>query len=122
MIYTQEAEKLHAESPWGDRRIKTKTYCQEIICRACVPAVLLIIEMGLSKVGNRAKLLKHSEKAVVCYQLRKMLKRTATDLNIKATKTQHRLKWVFKNAEFLSEGSCCLKDVDNKILFRISWL
>jgi hypothetical protein len=78
--------------------------------------------MGLNKAGNREKLLKHYEKVVVCYQLRKTLKTTATDLNTKATKTQRRLKWVLKNAEFLSDGCCCLKDVGSKILCRISWL
>lgn len=52
--------------------------------------------------------------------LEQMLKR-ATDHSTIPTKTQHRLKWVLKNAKFLPDGCCCLTDMGNKIFFRITW-
>jgi hypothetical protein len=54
MLYVQEAEKLHANK----------------LFRTCVLAVQLTIKVGLNKVGNQEKLLKHSVKVVVCYQFR----------------------------------------------------
>jgi hypothetical protein len=39
----------------------TKIYCQETVCWSCVLAVLRTIRVGLTKVRNKAKLLKYSE-------------------------------------------------------------
>lgn len=41
-----ECEKLHARTSWDDRRAEIKVYSQATICRKCVFAVALTIEVG----------------------------------------------------------------------------
>jgi hypothetical protein len=49
-----------------------------------------------------------------------MFKPTATDLNTQLTVTQQRLTCAVKNARLLPDGSCCLSNKGNEILFRIN--
>jgi hypothetical protein len=100
---------------------ETTIYCQASICQTCVLAVPLTIKVGLSKVGNQEKGLKHSEQVVFVANLEQIFQRTATDINTKLTMTQQILMCALKNDRFLPDGSCCLKDMGKNILFRINW-
>jgi hypothetical protein len=91
------------------------------LCRTCALAVPLTIKVGLSKVGNKKNYWSILRKLRYVTNLEQMFKRTATDLITIPTQTQHRLKWVLKNAKFLSDGCCCLTDMGNKTFFRITW-
>jgi len=58
--FIQDAEKLHAQTSWGNGGTKSKIYCEETVCRRCILAALWAMNVGLTKVGNQAKPLKYS--------------------------------------------------------------
>jgi hypothetical protein len=122
MIYAQEAEKLHAETTWGDKRDRNedrlpRNYVGRVSLQCHWPSKWVWIRLGI-KSKNYWSILRMLWFAT---NLEEMLKPTATDLNTVPRKTQHWLKWVLKNVRFLPDNCCCLTDMGNKTFFRITW-
>ena len=62
ITFIQSVVKLQSQTSCGDRRDRTKVYCQRTVCRRCVLPALGTVILGLAKFGNQANPLKYSEK------------------------------------------------------------
>jgi len=106
-VWKNSMPKLHE----GIGGTKTKIYCQGTVFRRCILTVLWTIKLGLTKVGNQAKLLKYSEKVVFCTNLEHMFKHTVTILDTWLTTMQQRLTFVQCACQlFLIPVEACLEN------------
>ena len=91
------------------------------ICSSRVLAVAVAINLGLTKVGNQAKPLKYSEKAVFLNNLEQMIQLMATDVNTELTVTDKRSMHALNNARLLPGIRCCLYNTANNIVYNVNW-
>jgi hypothetical protein len=123
MFFIQDAEKLHAQTPWRDRGDQNK----DLLSRNCMLdiclAALRTVKLGLNKFGYPANHWSILKKVVLVFltNLEQMSKRTAADLDIQPTTKQQRLTCALKNSRLLPDGCCWLINTGKKILFRIKW-
>ena len=113
--HTQDADKLQAQTSWGERGEQTKIYCQGTICGKCVLAALRTVKLDLTKVGYQAKSLKYSKKNCISYQFR-------ADIQTYGHRPRDNRQRRSRNWHLRSKipGCCCLNDMGNNILFRIN--
>ena len=118
----QEAEKLHAQTSWRDRRDWNKDFLSSD-CVSNMRACSATDHQNGSDYDWKSNKTTgvFCKKVVFPTNVQHIFKRTVTDLNTQSATTQQRLTCALKNARFLPDGCCCLNYTDNKSLSRITW-
>jgi hypothetical protein len=85
-------------------------------------AAVRTVKLGLTKVGNQAKPLKHSgKKSRILYQFRADVQMYGHRHRFTADNDAAETNMCAQKCHVLPDGSCCLNDIGNKILFTVNW-
>ena len=117
-----DAENLHAQTSWGDRKDQSKDLLTINSMSDICPCSATDHQSGSNEVWKSSKATElFWKKSVYLTNLKQMFKYTATNLDIQPTLRQQRLTCALKIARLLPGGYFCLNDTGNEILFRINW-